>query len=187
MDDLTTGDQTVADFDSSKFGLGSLCLRSHDYQSSGKSLRYRYNMSTCVECERARQRRSKKVRRPVESAELRRFITMRRNNRGKRQQEKYTFAQLTRHFERFAGSCGYCGASVRPCEHCNSTLVQWDHFDPEGIDGLSNLVPACGRCNLSKLNRTADEWFPAQPFYTRVRDAAIRAILSTTRGPQGRS
>lgn len=41
----------VAEFDAAKFYLGSLCKRSHDWNSTGKSLRYKPSrIGTCVEC-----------------------------------------------------------------------------------------------------------------------------------------
>lgn len=171
-----------AHFDTSRLFLGPLCKRSHDFAGSGYSLRLA-NRGDCVECERARNHARSRTAITVEH---KRFVSMRYNNRQTRPQEKYTFAQLSQHFERFAGCCAYCGASVRPCDHCGSTLVQWDHYEPGGIDALSNLVPTCQRCNISKFNRPADRWFPDQPFYTTVRDAAIREILSNPQYAQRR-
>ena len=52
--------------------------------------------------------------------------------------------------------CVYCGAD-------NPTSV--DHVVPVaagGVTDLSNLVPACGRCNSSKRDRDLEEWLACQ-------------------------
>ena len=51
----------------------------------------------------------------------------------------------------FGNACAYCGG---PHEH-------WDHVIPIARGGphcLSNLRPACARCNLSKNDKTLREW-----------------------------
>jgi 5-methylcytosine-specific restriction endonuclease McrA len=53
-------------------------------------------------------------------------------------------------------SCVYCGAD-------NPTSV--DHVVPVaagGVTDLSNLVPACSRCNSSKRDRDLKEWLACQ-------------------------
>jgi 5-methylcytosine-specific restriction endonuclease McrA len=52
--------------------------------------------------------------------------------------------------------CAYCGAD-------NPTSV--DHVVPVaagGVTDLSNLVPACSRCNSSKRDRDLKEWLACQ-------------------------
>jgi 5-methylcytosine-specific restriction endonuclease McrA len=54
-------------------------------------------------------------------------------------------------FAHWGGRCVYCGA---PAEHL-------DHVQPlsrGGRDILSNVVPACADCNLSKAALTLAEW-----------------------------
>ncbi|WP_420706311.1 HNH endonuclease [Streptomyces sp. NRRL S-475] len=54
-------------------------------------------------------------------------------------------------FARWGGLCCYCD---RPAEHL-------DHVTPiskGGGDVLSNVVPACADCNLSKAALTLAEW-----------------------------
>jgi 5-methylcytosine-specific restriction endonuclease McrA len=54
-------------------------------------------------------------------------------------------------FARWGGQCCYCNA---PAEHL-------DHVTPlsrGGRDVLSNVVPACADCNLSKGALTLAEW-----------------------------
>lgn len=56
-------------------------------------------------------------------------------------------------FDRDGRACTYCGAADRPL-HC-------DHVIPESRGGSSepnNLTTACKPCNLSKNDRTPEEW-----------------------------
>ena len=49
--------------------------------------------------------------------------------------------------------CAYCRASEN---------LTWDHLIPSslgGLDTISNLVPACSRCNSSKGDRDVIDWF----------------------------
>lgn len=46
----------VEDFDTTKYYLGSLCSRKHDYKGTGQSLK-RISSSKCVECDRAYYKR----------------------------------------------------------------------------------------------------------------------------------
>lgn len=58
-------------------------------------------------------------------------------------------------FARWGGLCAYCDA---PAEHL-------DHIKPisrGGRDVLSNVIPACAACNLSKSDQTLAQW--AQTF-----------------------
>lgn len=58
-------------------------------------------------------------------------------------------------FERDGYICQYCGISV-DSPHC-------DHVFPRsrgGSDEIENLVTACPRCNISKKDRTPEEWKP---------------------------
>lgn len=56
-------------------------------------------------------------------------------------------------FERDEYRCQYCGISV-DSPHC-------DHVFPRsrgGSDEIENLITACPRCNISKKDRTPEEW-----------------------------
>lgn len=47
------------------------------------------------------------------------------------------------------------------CHYCGRDASQVDHVIPRsrgGTDDLSNLVPACAPCNLSKGPKTPEEW-----------------------------
>lgn len=76
----------------------------------------------------------------------------------------------------FNNACAYCG---RPLKR----LCQ-DHFIPMskgGVYAMSNIVPACRSCNSSKRDRDFFEWYPCQPFYSRVRERKILKYLGFTR------
>lgn len=52
------------------------------------------------------------------------------------------------------------------CAYCGDPKTEWDHLRPTikdrkptgYITQISNLVPACGKCNQSKTNKRWDEW-----------------------------
>lgn len=73
-------------------------------------------------------------------------------------------------FQKTGGRCWYCGQplndhwrGVTPYPPPNAFHV--DHVTPRkkgGSNKLENLVAACASCNLSKGNKTLDEWRRAQ-------------------------
>lgn len=65
--------------------------------------------------------------------------------------QKFNLVQLNQRMSIFGYKCAYCGG---PFEHV-------DHVKPLSKGGphcLSNLRPACAACNLSKHNKTLNEW-----------------------------
>lgn len=52
------------------------------------------------------------------------------------------------------------------CAYCGDKATEWDHFRPLVKDGrptgyiseIRNLVPACGKCNQSKINNDWYKW-----------------------------
>lgn len=52
------------------------------------------------------------------------------------------------------------------CSYCGDTYTEWDHLNPlivnkkatGYISEISNLVPACGKCNQSKGNKQWKTW-----------------------------
>lgn len=58
-------------------------------------------------------------------------------------------------WERFGGSCVYCGSAL------TRRTVHWDHRVPlarGGEHSVRNLVPSCAPCNRSKSFRLVSEW-----------------------------
>lgn len=52
------------------------------------------------------------------------------------------------------------------CSYCGDTYTEWDHLRPLVLDKkptgfiseIHNLVPACGKCNQSKGNKSWEVW-----------------------------
>ena len=83
-----------------------------------------------------------------------------------------TVEQWQKCVEHFNDSCAYCG---KP----HKRLAQ-EHFIPLSKGGeyaKDNIVPACRSCNSSKNNKDPLEWFRAQPFYSKMREAKILKYL----------
>jgi hypothetical protein len=58
----TGADRQGQGYDASRFVLGRLCPRGHDYQGTGQTLRKRHS-GTCAACEREQQRERRAARR----------------------------------------------------------------------------------------------------------------------------
>lgn len=74
-------------------------------------------------------------------------------------------------FDLFGNECVYCGAKG------SLTL---DHFIPvskKGPNCLSNIVPACPRCNYSKNNNDPIEWMAKQKFVSSSRANLLLRML----------
>lgn len=72
----------------------------------------------------------------------------------------------------FGHSCAYCG---KP-----SKKLHQEHFIAVKNGGgytVSNIIPACQKCNVSKLDRNFFSWYPAQPFYSKLREKRILKYL----------
>jgi len=57
------GQTEIQPYDTSKYVLGEICVRGHDYHGTGQSLRQRVGKHECVECMRVRKRAYKERRR----------------------------------------------------------------------------------------------------------------------------
>jgi 5-methylcytosine-specific restriction endonuclease McrA len=69
----------------------------------------------------------------------------------------------------FGNCCAYCGSDGP---------LHLDHVEPLARGGLhtpDNLVPACQRCNLSKLAKPVESWYLSQPFFSPERWEALQA------------
>ena len=78
---------------------------------------------------------------------------------------------LRQQFAAFNGNCCYCGSADR---------IAIDHFIPRSKGGphvLTNLVPACHRCNTSKRDHDPAEWYQSQSFFSLKRWQLIIKIL----------
>lgn len=74
-----------------------------------------------------------------------------RHNRGK---GKLTSAEVKAKYNQQRGLCAYCLQSIGKDYHL-------DHIHPISRGGVNlpiNIVIACPQCNISKRDRTVDEW-----------------------------
>jgi 5-methylcytosine-specific restriction endonuclease McrA len=93
---------------------------------------------------------------------------------------KYSPSRITKILAKTGGRCWYCGVALVPHPKMaavedphylyTSDLQHIDHFTPltaGGRSDIGNLVPACAPCNVSKNNRTLQDfrwlvWFHQQ-------------------------
>ncbi|MCK5433119.1 MAG: HNH endonuclease [Gammaproteobacteria bacterium] len=74
----------------------------------------------------------------------------------------HTVADVNHRVGIFNGICAYCGD-------------EWEHIDHVvplylgGVNTVTNLVPACCRCNSSKGYKMLEDWYPKQSFYDNAR------------------
>lgn len=86
--------------------------------------------------------------------------------------DSFTLKQWNFCKEHFGHSCAYCG---KP-----SKKLHQEHFIAVKNGGgytVSNIIPACQKCNVSKLDRDFFAWYPAQPFYSKLREKRILKYL----------
>ena len=82
--------------------------------------------------------------------------------------EKKPTARRVKVFAKTVGKCYYCG-----CNLCIETF-QIEHMHPisrGGVNLLENLAPACPHCNVSKGQKTIDEWRLVMAFRVAHHDA----------------
>jgi len=85
-------------------------------------------------------------------------------------------AELLNRWAEFDHACAYCG---KPDHRADE--LELEHVIPIGRGGdhhLSNIVPACHRCNQSKKRHNAFDWYQQQLFYSDARWQKICAILN---------
>lgn len=75
----------------------------------------------------------------------------------------YTPQQRRERFGLFNNACAYCGASGKLTDDHAIALAN------DGAHDISNILPACHRCNCSKYTKHPSVWYPQQPFYTKER------------------
>lgn len=68
--------------------------------------------------------------------------------------------------EKFNNLCAYCGGNYKHLDH----IVP---LSKGGTDAISNLLPACSSCNLSKATKSLQDWYCYQPFFSLDRFKAI--------------
>jgi 5-methylcytosine-specific restriction endonuclease McrA len=87
-----------------------------------------------------------------------------------------TGKQVDARFAQFNHCCAYCGTTGD---------LHIEHVVPISKGGthvLSNIVPACKGCNLSKRDKDAEGWYRNQPFYCEKRWRRILKVMGTGKG-----
>ncbi len=85
-------------------------------------------------------------------------------------------AAIIQRFSEFDYCCAYCGSDDR---------MEIEHVLPiskGGAHDISNIVPACQKCNSSKRVNQMEDWYRSQPFFSELR---LRKIQSVTGDPEG--
>lgn len=104
----------------------------------------------------------------------RKYSQKRRALKQKNHYAAFTIEELQARFDNFDNRCAYCN---------DTAILTIDHVIPisqSGPDCLGNIVPACRRCNTSKLNRDPEKWYKKQEFYSKARWKKILKILGRT-------
>ena len=84
--------------------------------------------------------------------------------------DQLTSKQMRKRFADFNFSCAYCG---------DVGDLHIEHVHPISKGGphtISNIVPACRRCNYSKHTSDVVSWYRAQPFFNDLRWQSICAV-----------
>ena len=91
-------------------------------------------------------------------------------------------AEMIKRWNDFDNSCAYCG--YKPLK---ASELEVEHVQPISQGGphtLSNIVPACKSCNMSKHKHDMIKWYRKQPFYDKKREAYIKQVLASTPYPE---
>ena len=85
---------------------------------------------------------------------------------------------LRRRFNEFGNRCAYCG---------NRGFMQIEHVIAicnDGLHDISNIVPACLRCNYSKGRKDMEDWYRSQAFFCQARLDTIQRITAISTDTQ---
>jgi hypothetical protein len=75
-------------------------------------------------------------------------------------------------FNAFNNRCAYCDSASK---------LQIEHVIPISANGshdITNIVPACQSCNMSKGRKEMESWFKSQQFFTEARLRRIRHVMT---------
>lgn len=90
-------------------------------------------------------------------------------------------AEMVKRWKDFDNSCAYCG--FQPKDPLELEVEHVHAISQGGPHTLSNIVPACTRCNRSKHRHNWIKWYRSQPFYDISKEAYIKKILKSTPYP----
>jgi 5-methylcytosine-specific restriction endonuclease McrA len=176
--------------------LGQLCNRGHEYEKTGKSLRYSSNWD-CVQCTREREDKDKtrvRVRlwgrgrgrtQDIESKResarkyqhthpIQASLNQQTRRARKRTNGVYPVSakQVKNLYASFRGLCAWC---------MEREATELDHvvsIKQGGVHGLQNLLPACRSCNRNKADKEPWSWYQRQEFYTSEWERVLRQKLA---------
>lgn len=78
----------------------------------------------------------------------------------------------------FKGGCAYCGKKKK---------LEQEHFIPLSKGGeysRDNIIPACRKCNASKMNKDFFVWYPTSESYSIQREEKLLRFLGYMDGEQ---
>lgn len=73
----------------------------------------------------------------------------------------------------FNNECAYCGLSENNHRELYRQGLHRDHFDSNGLNDLSNCIPACKVCNSSKGENFFEDWFKTRDYYSNEKEKLI--------------
>ncbi len=193
------------EFDKSKYYLGKLCRRGHNWNETGSSRRRKKKGKdkggNCVECssitdgkdyKKNRQKklarsRQQRLEKPENFREWKRkFYQRHRSEENARLQRlrdsyqlhqvPYTEADIRFRNSQFSNRCAYCGCEWKP----QPTREHFISRKKGGPDVLGNILPACSPCNSSKNASDPWEWYSRQKFFSKDRWLYILKVLGKT-------
>jgi 5-methylcytosine-specific restriction endonuclease McrA len=176
-----------ADWDASGFKkgqkLGRLCRQGHRWNGQAVSLRRdTAGCGHCIACEQERQKSdaykvaANKYQKAISKTSAYKMGARERRRR-RRAAIKGNWNQRIPRRDLFAlrrlfdDCCAYCGTN---CD------TEFDHFYPVAKGGphvLSNLLPACKRCNSSKQDSDPEQWCRRQSWFTEKKWRELLAVM----------
>ena len=69
---------------------------------------------------------------------------------------EYEWSMCKRYFNY---KCAYCGLDVQKAKDIYNNYLHKEHVQHDGLNDLSNCVPACKQCNSEKGTFLLDEWY----------------------------
>ncbi len=147
-------------------GLNPYCKkctskRTNQWRNENRD-RHNQNQVRYIKTEKAREMR----RRNAENIKETR-AEWRRNNKGKikkyNEERKHKDHDISKDEwqkckEYFDYSCAYCGISEEMAKEEQGHFLHKEHVDHNGLNDLSNCVPACRSCNSKKWEYKLEEW-----------------------------
>ena len=85
-----------------------------------------------------------------------------------------TPSEIRARFTEFDHRCAFCNIDLMTLPKRKRTIEHLIPIIKGGPHSLSNIVPACHRCNSSKNDHDVEIWYRRQPFFTEARWRKIK-------------